>query len=354
MNSFRLLVVLLCLGTPPVLAAAPSPFAPAATQQPKRVRVLAFADYFDPGVLQEFEQSSGYQIAYDAYDAPGAIPAKLRDGPYDLLILPGPALAQEAASGALQRFDKKKAPNAAKIAPMIATKLAAYDKSGAYGVAYAWFADGLLYDADKVPARLGAPPSSWAALFAPELTRKLFDCGIATPDARDDLFVAAWRYLGIDPTKVAAPEIKRASDLLARAKPGFRVFSAPDLAGALANGSSCLGVGGEGDAKLAIARAKAAGKKLDIRFALPREGGPMSLDAIAIPRDAPDAAMGYALADFLLRPDIAARNAKAANVISSETSVSDDMLKRLWPAGALPPLLAPLIDKEWARLRAAK
>ena len=60
------------------------------------------------------------------------------------------------------------------------------------------------------------------------------------------------------------------------------------------------------------------------------------------------------ISDFLLRPDIAARNTKAANVISSETSVSDDMLKRLWPAGALPPLLAPLIDKEWARLRAAK
>ena len=192
MNLFRFLTALLFLGMSPALAAGPAPFAPAALQQPKRVRILAFADYFDPQVLAEFEQASGYQIAYDAYDTAEAIPTRLRDGPYDLLILPGPALAREAASGALQRFDKAKAPNATKITPTLAAKLSAYDKTGAYGVAYAWFADGLLFDADKVPALLGAAPSSWSALFGPELTRKLFECGIATPDARDELFVAAW------------------------------------------------------------------------------------------------------------------------------------------------------------------
>jgi putrescine transport system substrate-binding protein len=349
---FRAFIVLLSMQALPALAAEQSPFAPPPAEKPKRVRILAFADYLDTQTFAEFERATGYQIAYDSYEAPDAIPERLRDGPYDLLILPGPELAREIAAGAVQKFDKAKAPNSSKIAPAPAAKIAAYDKSGAYALVYGWFATGLLYDADAMRTRLGAPPVSWAAIFSLEQARKLSDCGLATPDARDELFVAAWRYLGVDPAKAAAPEIKRAGDLLAHAKMGIRMFGAPDLPGALANGSSCLGIGSQSDAQLATSRAAASGQKLDIRFALPKEGGPMSLDAIAIPKDAPNLAQAYALADFLLRPDIAARNAKAANVISSEATGNDEMLKRLWPSGAL--ALAPLADKEWARLRAAK
>jgi putrescine transport system substrate-binding protein len=353
-SFLHFLVFLMTLGATPGLAASPSPFAPSPSQPPKRVRILAFTDYFDPLALTEFEHASGYQVAYDAYDSPESISAKLHDGPYDLLILPGPALERQIAAGALKRFDRSRVTNASRVSPLVAAKLATYDTSGSYGIAYAWFADGLLFDSGKVPALLGAEPNSWAALFAPEATRKLFDCGIAAPNARDELFVAAWRYLGIDPAKAAAPEIRRAAGLLSHAKAGFRVFGAVDVASALASGSACLGMGSESDAKSAVARARAAGQPLDIRFAVPREGGPVLLDAIALPRDAPDPDGGYELANFLLRPDIAARNAAAANVISSEAAGSDSLLKRLWPSGALPSALATLVDKEWAQLRAEK
>jgi putrescine transport system substrate-binding protein len=331
-----------------------STFAPPPAEKPKRVRILAFEDYFDPRTLSEFERLSGYQVAYDAYDAPDAIAAKLREGPYDLLILPGPALPQQIATGALQRFDKSRAPNASRITPALTAKLAVYDRSGTYAAAYDWFADGLIFDADQVTALLGSPPSSWAALFGPAQARKLLDCGIVAPDARDDLFVAAWRYLGVDPGKATPTDIKRAADLIARTKAGFRVFGAPDPTGALANGSSCLSMGNQNAARLASERAKAAGQPRDIRFALPKEGGPMSLDVLAIPVDAPEILEAYALADFLLRPDIAARNAEVAGVVSSEAGGDDDMLKRLWPSGALSAPLAAIIDKEWTRLRADK
>ena len=80
----------------------------------------------------------------------------------------------------------------------------------------------------------------------------------------------------------------------------------------------------------------------------------MSLDALAIPADAPNVAQAYALADFLLRSDIAARNAKAAGAVSSQANGNDEVLKRLWPTGALAPAAAALAEKEWARLNAAK
>lgn len=348
------IIALLCLEVLPVLAEEQSPFATPPAEKPQRVRVLAFADYLDTQTFAEFEDTTGYQIAYDSYESPDAIPSKLREGPYDLLIIPGPEVAREIAVGGLQKFNKAKAPNSSKVSPELAAKFSAYDKSGSYALPYGWVATGLVYDADASPFRSGGPPVSWAALFSSDQTRKLADCAIVAPDARDDLFVAAWRYLGVDPVRVTPADVRRAGDLLAHAKMGILMFGAPDLPSALTNGSACLGFGSERDASLAMARAAASGGPRNVRFALPREGGPMSVDAIAIPADAPNLSQSYALANFLLRSDIGARNAAAANVVSGDATGNDDTLKRLWPVGALTPALTALVDKEWARLRTTR
>jgi len=60
------------------------------------------------------------------------------------------------------------------------------------------------------------------------------------------------------------------------------------------------------------------------------------------------------LLDFLLRPDIAARDARATGLASGEDTGGDDILKRLFPIGAVDAELAPVIEKEWARVLAAK
>ena len=77
----------------------PSPFVPPPPPKPKIVRLLAYAEYFDPRSLEEFERVSGYAVAYDAYDSPEAIAENWREGPYDLVVLPGPALARRIAVG---------------------------------------------------------------------------------------------------------------------------------------------------------------------------------------------------------------------------------------------------------------
>ena len=133
-----------------------------------------------------------------------------------------------------------------------------------------------------------------------------------------------------------------------------RAFAAADSVGALANGSACVSVGRVADARRATQRASQAGAALDIRFIVPREGAPMSLDALAIPKDAPHPDAAYALFDFLLRPDIAQRNARAAEVSSAEDSGDEETFKRLSPTGAIDPTLGALVEKEWLRVKAAK
>ncbi len=142
-------------------AAQQSPSAPPPKPEPHFIRLLAFGDYFDAAALAEFENQIGRQIAYDTYDTPAEIPAKLREGHYDLVVLPGPVLRDEIAAGAIAKIDKTRLKNAGAIAPRVVAKLAAYDPSGAYGLPYMWFATGLLLDAAKTQTRLGAGPLSF-------------------------------------------------------------------------------------------------------------------------------------------------------------------------------------------------
>jgi putrescine transport system substrate-binding protein len=331
-----------------------SPFVPPAAPKPKIVRLLAQPDYFDAQALEEFERASGYQIAYDAYDGPADIAEKWREGPYDVVVLSGPALAREIALGALGKLDKTRIPEARAVQPLVAAKLAAYDPGGAYALPAGWFATGLLYDADKAAKRLGGAPASWANLFAPAEARKMADCGIVLPDDRDAMFIAAFQALGVTPARANPAAVKSAGALIDRARQSARAFPAPDVVSALAGGSACLSLGDAGEADAANARSRQGAAPVNIRFALPREGGAVSLDAFAVPRDAPHPDEAYALLSFLLRPDIAARDARAARLVGAEDSGQNDMLARLWPAGAIDARLESAVEAEWTRLVAGK
>jgi len=133
-----------------------SPFAPPPKPAQTIVRLLAPSGAFNPKTLREFERESGAAVAYDAYGDPARIPSMMKEAPYDVAILPGPALARAVAAGQLRKIDRAQSPNARRVAPPVAAKLMIYDPGG-YTIAWGWSATGLIYDAGKVPRLLGAP-----------------------------------------------------------------------------------------------------------------------------------------------------------------------------------------------------
>ena len=78
------------------------------------------------------------------------------------------------------------------------------------------------------------------------------------------------------------------------------------------------------------------------------------MEAYAIPRDAPHSESAHALLNFLLRPDVARRNADAARLVDPEAADQDETLKRLSPQGAYDPRVAPLVQAEWESLVTGK
>ena len=78
----------------------------------------------------------------------------------------------------------------------------------------------------------------------------------------------------------------------------------------------------------------------------------MAIDALAEPRDAPNPREAAALAEFLLRPGIAAEVTAATGLTSAETITPSDNFRGLWPVGVYDAKLLPVIEKEWERTKA--
>ncbi len=88
----------------------------------------------------------------------------------------------------------------------------------------------------------------------------------------------------------------------------MRKFNSSEYLNALASGEICLVVGWSGDIKQAQKRAAEAKGGIEIGYAIPAGGAQMFFDNFAIPKDAGHVAEAHAFIDYMLRPDVAAKN----------------------------------------------
>ena len=340
--------------------------------EPRQLNILGWGDYFDPRVLDEFTAATGVRIMYDTYATREALEARLRTtGDYDLLVIPGPALRTLIAAGALQKLDRLKLSNFNNLWPEIMARLGAFDPGNQYAAAYLWATEGLAFDVEQAKAKLGqGPPDSLDLLFRPDRVAPFVECGVSVPDSAEELFALALRDLRLDPGSKNPSDLRRAADLLAVMRRNVKKLNAADSAGALANGDVCLALASSGDAQQARARAREAGAGVDIGYAIPREGTLISIDALAIPKNAPHAEAALAFINFLLRPEIAARNTNATKfangVLASKPLIARDIaenksiypdaavMERLFAAPSVDAATQKFISREWTRIKTGK
>jgi putrescine transport system substrate-binding protein len=286
-------------------------FAPARAQQ-RVVNFYNWSDYIDPTVLDDFSKETGIKVRYDTFDSNDTLEAKLLAGKsgYDVVVPTGYFLARQIAAGIFRKLDKSELPNLANVWPEIAKDLAVYDPGNLYAVNYMWGTTGIGYNVKAVRQALGAEAviDSWAEVFDPDKIAKFKDCGVHFLDSSDDVMSAALHYLHLDPNSSDPADLEKAADLLAKIRPYVRKFHSSEYLNALATGEVCLALGFSGDVKQAQKRAAEAKAGVDIGYAIPKEGAQLWFDNLAIPNDAPDAAAAHALIDYLLKPEVAAKN----------------------------------------------
>jgi len=348
--------------------------ASAAAAQDRVVNVYNWSDYIDPKVLDDFTRETGIAVRYDTFDSNETLETKLLAGRsgYDVVVPTAYFLERQIKAGIFLKLDKSRLPNLRNVWPEIAQRLAAYDPGNEHAVNYMWGTTGIGYNVAAMHARLGpeATIDSWDVVFKPELLAKFKDCGVHMLDSADDIIPAALHYLGIDPNSVDPRDLEKAAALLARIRPSVRKFHSSEYLNALASGEICLVVGWSGDIKQAQKRAAEAKNGITIAYAIPKEGAQMWFDNFAIPRDAPHVAEAYAFINYMLKPEVAARNTNlisyangnlasqkfvAKSVLEDRSIYPDEAtMRRLYTVGARDQKAQRLINRLWTRIKTGR
>jgi putrescine transport system substrate-binding protein len=342
-------------------------------QQARVVNFYNWSDYIEPTVLDIFTRETGISVRYDTFDSNDTLETKLMAGKsgYDVVVPTAYFLERQIKAGIFLKLDRARIPNIASQWPEITRRLASYDPGNQYAVNYMWGTTGIGYNVAKARTAIGeAKIDSWDIVFKPDNLAKFKDCGVHMLDSADDILPTALHYLGLDPNTKEPADYERAADLLLSVRSSVRKFHSSEYLNALASGEICLVVGWSGDIKQAQKRAAEAKNGVEIGYAIPREGAQMWFDNLAIPKDAKNVAEAHELINFLLRPDIAAKNTNfigyangdlpnasliSPAVMNDRTVYPDDAtMARLYTISAHDAKTQRLMNRLWTRIKTGK
>jgi putrescine transport system substrate-binding protein len=211
---------------------------------------------------------------------------------------------------------------------------------------------------------------SWNLVFDPAVAAKFKDCGISVLEDPTDMVATVLLWLGKDPNSQSEADLKLAEEKLLAIRPFIRTIHSSQYIEDLANGEICIAVGYSGDMLQAKDRAAEAGKPIDIRYSIPKEGALMWFDTLAIPADAPNPDSAMAFIDYLLRPEVAAKNSEFvnyANANAGATALLPAELREdpgIYPTAEVKARLQPnltktadftrLLNRSWTRFTTGK
>jgi putrescine transport system substrate-binding protein len=354
-----LVAVVVGCGRQPAEPAADA--ATGAATEGKVLNVFNWSDYIDPAVIADFSKETGIKVNYDVFDSNEVLETKLLAGNsgYDVVVPSAYFLERQIKAGVFRKLDKALLPNLANLDPELLQHAARHDAGNEHGVVYMWGTTGIGYDAARVKAIMpDAPVDSWRLVFDPAVAAKFKGCGISVLEDPTDMVGTVLLWLGKDPNSQSEADLQLAEEALLKVRPFVRMITSAQYIDALANGEICIAVGYSGDILQARDRALEAGKSVDIRFSIPQEGALMWFDTLAIPADAKHPGNAHLFIDYLLRPEVAARNSdfvNYANANAGATTLVNEELRNdpgIYPSAEVKARLQPNLSKsaEYTRL----
>ena len=282
-----------------------------AQQEEKILNVYNWSDYIAPDTVKNFEKETGIKVRYDNFDSNEILHAKLvagRSG-YDIVVPSSYWAKAQLDGGLFRKLDKSQIPNLKNVDPAIAEILAKMDPGNDYLVDWMWGYVTVGINVDKVKAALGSmpmPENAWDLVFKPEYISKLKGCGVSFLDAPTDIIPAALHYLGKPAFSRNMADYKEVPALLKSVRPYVTLFSSSGYINDMANGSICLAIGWSGDINIARHRAIDGKTGQNIQVLVPKTGGILFFDTMAIPADAPHPGNAMKWINYILRPEVAA------------------------------------------------
>lgn len=297
--------------------------------------IYTWSDYTDPDVIKQFEQEYNVKVVLDTFDTNEDMIAKVRVGNsgYDIVVPSDYAVDLMAREQLLALLDKAKLPNVKNMLP--ANMGQYFDPQNTYSVPYLYGMTGIAYN-KKI---FTTPPDSWAALFD---TARLepYKGKISMLDDEREAPGAVLRYLGKSVNDTDAAVLKQVQDILVAQKPFLTAYNSNDVNRKLVNGEYVISQAYNGMALQAIL---GLGSEFpgnpDIGWVLPKEGGIIWQDNLAIVKDSRNIELAHTFIDFAMRPEIAVKNSTYVGYLTPNAGAVDQLpkaLKDLYAQGFAP------------------
>ncbi len=256
------------------------------------LNVYNWSGYLPEEILQRFEKETGIHVNYSTYDSNETLYAKLKADPrakYDIVVPSTYFLDRMRQQNMLQVIDKKRLPNFSNLDPNFLNK--DFDPQNTYSVPYLLGRTGIVVNYKYFPQE---HISRWADLWQPQYRNQLL-----LLDDNREVFSMALLTLGYSINDTNPEHIHQAYNKLKTLLPNIRLFNAEAVKSIYIDEDAAIGMGWSGDIFLANQ------ENPNIEYILPQEGYIVSLDSLAIPKNAVHMANAYRFINFLLRPEIA-------------------------------------------------
>ena len=308
----------------PAASSAAAPGAPGGRGAAEAVlNIYNWSDYIAPDIVPAFERAYGIKVHYDVFDANTVLQTKLLTGNtgYDIVVPSGSFLALQIKAGVFRKLDKSLLPNLKNVDPELARLMDPLDPGMQYAVIYFWGTGGVTYNVEKIKSVMpDAPVDSLAMFYDPKVISRFKDCGVSIIDEPTEVVSTVLLYLGRDPNSERPADLAAAEQVLMSIRPYVRYIDNFRFTEDLANGEICLALAWSGDAYIASARARDAKRNLALKYNIPKEGAVLFFDLMAIPADAPHPVNAHLFINYMLRPEVAARNAGFVHFATSDAA----------------------------------
>lgn len=262
--------------------------------------IFSWADYWpeddDNNLFADFEAACGVQITLDTYPSNEELAAKLRAGNsgYDIVLPSDYMVGILAEEGRLASLDKSLLPNLANIDP---NQLGLYyDPNNDYSIPFQYGTTGIAYN----KAEVNPAPDSWAALLEPAQLEP-YNGRVSMFDDEREGVGAALKYKGFSVNSTDQAQLDQAQQLLLAQKPYLARYDSEAYTQGLVSGELVLAQAWNGNTSLAKV------ENTDIEFVIPREGGVIWQDNLAIPADSANSYTAHVFINNVLDGVIGAR-----------------------------------------------
>lgn len=322
-----------------------------------RVSFATWPNYHDQANLDAFTAETGVTVDMAVFGSNEEMLAKLQAGGtgWDMFVPTNYTISTYVELGLIEPLDLSLLPNYDPSTVDSRFAEAGTVDGTVYAVSKNWGTTGYAVNTAKVDDDM----TTWKQFW--DLTMDKYSGRTMVHDYQLTTIGNALKYFGYSFNSIDPNELAQAEELLLKVKPHLFAISS-DYQPSMRSGDAWLSVCWTGDAK------QMNNDMPEIKYVLGKEGGELWSDFYAVPKNAPHRAAGYALIDYLVTPEVNAREVLAHGYPSADSRTNallpKEMLEDpiLYPAaellnalefGAAATLTDPLRAEIMARFKAA-